>query len=70
MFWYIVLAVVIVIAFGRSGFRSAESSLLMAQVATEPDPMVRMQKVQMITQLDNIQDDFLRQKVITSIIQK
>ena len=69
MLW-IILAVVVLIVFGASGFRSAEKSMIMSYVASEDDNMVRMMKVQTITQLDNIQDEFLRAKVVTSIIQR
>jgi hypothetical protein len=70
MLTYIVIGIVVLLAMGASGFRTAEKAALASYVATEPDSMTRMMKVQTITQLDNIQDDFLRQKVISSIIQK
>lgn len=69
--WSAIIFLIIVLALiGSSGARSAEKAMLMSYVANEDDNMVRMMKVQTITQLDNIQDDYLRQKVVSSIIQK
>lgn len=70
MIWYILVGVAIFVLIGKSGFHSAEKAVLMSNVATEEDGATRMLKVQMVTQLDNIQDDYLRAKVVSSIIQK
>lgn len=70
MFELILIGIVVLVIMGASGFKSAEKAALMSCVATEEDSTARMMKVQAITQLDNIQDDYLRQKVVSSIIQK
>jgi hypothetical protein len=70
MLTYILFGIVVLLIVGKSGFHSAEKALLMSHVANEQDPAARMMKVQAVTQLDNIQDEYLRAKVVTSIIQK
>lgn len=61
----IVLAVIVIGAIANP----AEKVMLMQYVsAHETDPAARMLKIQMIHNLDNIKDDFVRAQTVTQIL--
>lgn len=61
----IVLVVLVIGAIARPG----EQVMLMQYVSThETDPAARMLKIQMIHNLDNIKDDFVRAQTVTQIL--
>ncbi len=61
----IVLAVLVIGAIAKP----AEKVMLMQYVAGhETDPAARMLKIQMIHNLDNIQDDFVRAQTVNQIL--
>ena len=61
----IVLAVLVIGAIAKP----AEQVMLMNYVsAHEQDPATRMLKMQMITNLDNIQDGFVRAQMVNQIL--
>jgi len=61
----IVLAVIVIGAIAKP----AEQVMLMNYVsAHETDPAARMLKMQMIHNLDNIKDDFVRAQTVTQIL--
>lgn len=61
----IVLAVIVIGAIAKP----AEQVMLMNYVsAHETDPAARMLKIQMIHNLDNIKDDFVRAQTVTQIL--
>jgi hypothetical protein len=61
----IVLAVIVIGAIAKP----AEQVMLIQYVgANEKDPATRMLKMQMIHNLDNIKDDFVRAQTVTQIL--
>lgn len=61
----IVLAVIVIGAIAKPG----EQVMLMNYVsAHETDPAARMLKIQMINNLDNIKDDFVRAQTVNQIL--
>lgn len=61
----IVLAVIVIGAIAKP----AEKVMLMQYVsAHETDPAARMLKIQMINNLDNIKDDFVRAQTVNQIL--
>lgn len=61
----IILAVLVIGAFAKP----AEQAMLMTYVGThEKDPAARMLKIQMIHNLDNIEDDFVRGQTVNQIL--
>lgn len=61
----VILAVFVIAAIAKP----AEQVMLMQYVsAHEQDPAARMLKIQMIHNLDNIQDDFVRAQTVNQIL--
>ena len=61
----IILAVIVIGAIAKPG----EKVMLMQYVSHhETDPAARMLKIQMIHNLDNIQDDFVRAQTVNQIL--
>lgn len=50
--------------------RGAEQASLMASARTEPDPIVRQQKIQMVLQLPQVTNNIVRGQIVTEIIHR
>ena len=66
MIWlWIILAVIVIGAIAKP----SEQIVLMNYVSThETDPAARMLKMQMIQNLDNVQNDFVRGQMVNQIL--